>query len=85
MHLSITTIYKGVVLTVDKTFPSGSARGSTQCITLTVAGEDQIFERNPIQSYTVSLQSTQLRVTASGTTTVTVNDDDGMFIALMMY
>ena len=77
MHLCITTIYKGVVLTVDKTFPSGSANGSTQCITMPVVDEDQIFESNPIQSYTVTLQTTQLRVTASGTTTVTVNDDDG--------
>ena len=79
------TIYKGVVLAVDKTFPFGSANGSTQCITMPVADEDQIFESNPIQSYTITLQTTQLRVTASGTTTVTVNDDDGMFIALMMY
>ena len=61
---------------VYKTFPPGSAHGSTQCTTLSIAVENQIFESSPIQTYTVTLISTQSRVTASGTTTVTVNDDD---------
>ena len=57
---------------VTKTFTAGGGR--VQC--LSVSNEDdQIFE--DANTFTVTLSSTQNRVTATGTTTVTIMDNDG--------
>ena len=55
------------------TFTAGVER--VQC--LSVSNEDdQIFEDDT--TFTVTLSSTQNRVTATGMTTVTIMDNDGM-------
>lgn len=59
----------------NKVFPVGS-RGDTQCVNFQIASNDDVFEESPIEVHTVSIHSTQSRVTASGTTTVTVLDND---------
>ena len=60
----------------DMTFPSPSQVGSTQCKIITI-NDDSIFEESLIVNDTVTLSASQNRVTASGTTIVTVHDDDG--------
>ena len=58
---------------MDITFQPGHTQ---QCTSYTVIG-NEVFESSPIQSFTVSLSSSQSRVSATGITLVTVNDDDG--------
>lgn len=55
------------------TFQSGS---SEQCTTYSVT-DDDVYESSPVETLSVTLSTEQSRVTATGTTTVTVNDDDG--------
>ncbi len=61
------------------TFPSGVALLSEQCITYTdPVSDDELFETtSPLASFTVRLSDNQDRVTATGTTTIKVYDDDG--------
>ena len=68
----------------DVTFPSPSQVGSTQCITITV-NDDSVFEESLIVMDTFTLSSSKNRVTASGTTTVTVSDNDGRYTFLFLY
>ena len=62
---------------VTRTFQSGSMVGSRQCIFLQVT-DDNTFEDDV--TYTVSLSSSQTMVTATGSTTVTITDDDGKLL-----
>ncbi len=63
------------------TFPSGAALGSEQCITYNdPVSDDAIFETtSPLASFIVTLSDNHDRVTATGTTTINVYDDDGEF------
>ncbi len=67
------------VHTDDITFPNGAARLSERCITFTdPVSDDELFETtSPLASFTVTLSANQDRVTATGTTTINVYDDDG--------
>ena len=58
---------------VDITFQPGHTQ---QCTSYNVM-DNEVFESSPLQSFTVSLSSSQSRVSADGITMVTVNDDDG--------
>ena len=60
---------------VTRTFSTGGER--VQCLSVS-NNDDQIFE--DANTFTVTLSSTQNRVTATGTTTVTIMDNDGMNI-----
>ena len=51
--------------------------GHTQRCTTYPVIDNEVFESSPVQSFTVRLSSSQFRVSAAGTTVVTVNDDDG--------
>ncbi len=64
--------------TDDVTFPSGAKFFSEQCITYTdPVRDDELFETtSPLASFTVTLSDNQDRVTATGTTTINVYDDD---------
>ena len=63
--------------TVTKTFTAGGER--VQC--LSVSNEDdQMFEDDT--TFTVTLSSTQSRVTATDMTTVTIMDNDGVNVLL---
>ncbi len=61
------------------TFPSGAALFSEQCITYNnPVSDDELFETtSPLASFVVTLSDNQDRVTATGTTTINVYDDDG--------
>ena len=59
--------------TETKTFSAGGER--VQCLSISNE-DDQLFE--DATTFTVTLSSTQNRVTATGTTTVTIMDSDGM-------
>ncbi len=68
------------------TFPSGAAFLSEQCITYNdPVSDDELFETtSPLASFTVRLSDNQDRVTATGTTTINVYDDDGEIIFSIM-
>ena len=66
----------------DVTFPSPSQVGSTQCITI-IVNDNSVFEESLIVMDTFTLSSSQNRVTAFGTTTVTVSDNDGIYTLLL--
>ena len=69
----VTTASNMFSFTVTKTFSAGGER--VQC--LSVSNEDdQMFE--DATTFTVTLFSTQNRVTATDMTTVTIMDNDGM-------
>ncbi len=61
------------------TFPSGAARLSERCITYNdPVSDNELFETtSPLASFIVTLSDNQDRVTATGTTTINVYDDDG--------
>ncbi|XP_064407145.1 uncharacterized protein LOC135351979 isoform X2 [Halichondria panicea] len=70
--------------TNDVTFPSGAKFFSEQCITYTdPVRDDELFETtSPLASFTVTLSDNQDCVTATGTTTINVYDDDNPVLAL---
>ncbi len=72
--------------TDDIAFPSGAALLSERCITFTdPVSDDELFETtSPLASFTVTLSDNQDRVTATGTTTINVYDDDGEIIFSIM-
>ena len=66
--------------TVDVTFQPGSIY--QQCVTYSVT-DDDVYESGPVQRFSVTLSTEpSRRVTATGTTTVTVNDDDSELTSL---
>ena len=74
--------YKHIMLcmhTDDITFPSGAALLSEQCITYTdPVSNDELFDTtSPLALFVVTLSDNQDRITATGTTTINVYDDDG--------
>ncbi|XP_064407627.1 receptor-type tyrosine-protein phosphatase T-like [Halichondria panicea] len=71
-------------LTHDITFPSGAALLSEQCITYTdPVSNDELFDTtSPLALFVVTLSDNQDRITATGTTTINVYDDDDPVLAL---
>ena len=68
------------------TFQSGAVLLSERCITYTdPVSDDELFETtSPLASFIVTLSANQDRVTATGTTTINVYDDDGEIIFSIM-
>lgn len=60
---------------MNKVFPSLSNAEDSQCTNIVF--DNEVYEMSP-RTLTVSLSSNQPRVTASGTFTLNINDDDGL-------
>ena len=69
------------IFIVTRLFQSGARIRDQQCIPLTVTNDDR-FEDDV--TYTVSLSSSQTMVTATGSTSVTITDDDGKLLGIRL-
>ena len=67
----------------DKIFPIGTSHDSTECVTLLVANDNQVFENRTRKTYMVTLRSIQPTLTVIGTSIVNVNDNDSKYFNVL--